>query len=139
MSVHPPAPGRYQQHPHYPQHGRAFAQPGGFPQQSYGRPYAPIPPQVRPAGDPGLIPAVVGLVLFFVVALPIVVIGMAIDLNPTFYLPATMATVFLSTHAFCVSKRHGHTNVIAVITISLCLLLLLSGLASALIRLLLIL
>lgn len=130
MSVRPPAPGRYQPYPHYPQPA---------PAHPFGRPYAPVPPRPRPAGDPGLITAVIGLVLFFVLALPIVVIGMAFDLNPTFYLPATMAALFLSVRAFCVSKRYGHTNVIAVITISLCMLLLLSGLASALIRLLLIL
>lgn len=139
MSVHPPAPGRYQQHPHYPQHGRAFAQPGGFPQQSYGRPYAPIPPRPRPAGDPGTIAAVVGLVMFFVVALPIFVIGTAMELNPVITLSSTTATLILSVRAFCTSKRYGHTNVIAVITMTLCMLLLLSGLASALIRLLLIL
>ncbi|SEB87288.1 Uncharacterised protein (plasmid) [Tsukamurella tyrosinosolvens] len=130
MSVRPPAPGRYQPYPRYPQPA---------PAHPFGRPYAPVPPRPRPAGDPGLITAVVGLVLFFVVTLPIFVIGTVMELNPVITLSSTTSTLFLSVRAFCISKRYGHTNVIAVITMTLCMLLLLSGLASAVIRLLLIL
>ncbi|CAM3655541.1 hypothetical protein ACXYTP_16905 [Tsukamurella ocularis] len=137
MSVRPPAPGRYQQrYPGYPQYRPAITPHGGFLPRPYAGPYAPIPPRPRPAADPGRITAVVGLVMFFVLALPIFALGTMVDLNPTFFLPATMSTLFLSIHAFSASKRHGHTNAIAVVTMILCMMLLTYGLVSTLLRLL---
>jgi len=135
MSVRPPAPGQY---PRFPQYGRAIAH-HGFPQPPYGRPYAPVPPQPRPTSDPGTLISIIALVMFIVLALPMFVIGMAFELNPTLILSATMSTMFLAIHAFGVSKRYGRTNAIAVVTMILCMMLAVSGLVSAVIRLLLIL
>ncbi|UEA85130.1 hypothetical protein [Tsukamurella paurometabola] len=142
MSVPPPAPGAYQQYPHYPhypQPARAFVPRGGFP-HPYGRSYAPTPPRAAyPTRDPGTMTAIAGLVLFFLITLPIYVLGTVAELSPLLYLSATTSTLFVAVHSFTLSKRHGHTNVIAIITMVLCTMLLMTALVSTLLRLLLIL